>query len=262
MKINMADIIWRLGLPAPERNSDSYYVRCPVCDEGKRKHLNINFQKNVFRCAKCGESGGVYDLYALFTGLSKEKTHEVLSYDNHNMHIEREQAKEQMEAVTVSELSDIDSRHRTYCALLEKLTLCDKHFSNLLNRGLDEYAVYICGYKSAPVKNTQYIAQQLFEEGYKLEGVPGFYKNKNGRWDFFASGEGILIPVRDINNKIQGLQIRLDNAEKGKYRWISSGDKNFGCRAKTWCHLSGDEYKEIILTEGPLKGAKCSAISV
>ena len=32
-------------------------VDCPLCDDHKGK-MNLNFQKNVFRCNRCGESGG------------------------------------------------------------------------------------------------------------------------------------------------------------------------------------------------------------
>ena len=68
-KIHMWDIISLLGIPYPSSGQSSYYVQCPCCDENPRKkHLNINLKKEVFRCPRCGASGGIFDLYALYTG--------------------------------------------------------------------------------------------------------------------------------------------------------------------------------------------------
>ena len=64
-KIHMWDIISLLGIPYPSSGQSSYYVQCPCCDENPRKkHLNINLKKEVFRCPRCGASGGIFDLYS------------------------------------------------------------------------------------------------------------------------------------------------------------------------------------------------------
>ena len=62
---------------------------------------------------------------------------------------------------------------------------------------------------------------RLREKGLYLAGVPGFYKSQ-GQWTLKIPGRGILIPVRDVQGQIQGLQVRLDNVEKRKFRWLSS----------------------------------------
>jgi hypothetical protein len=66
---------------------------------------------------------------------------------------------------------------------------------------------------------------------------------------------GILIPVRDISGRIQGLQIRRDNADKRKYRWVSSADieNGTGCKAEGWVHTAGSAGDCVLLIEGPLK---------
>ena len=41
----------------------SYNIPCPVCDHAgsRKRHLNINLKRNVFRCPKCGQfEGGVF----------------------------------------------------------------------------------------------------------------------------------------------------------------------------------------------------------
>lgn len=64
---------------------------------------------------------------------------------------------------------------------------------------------------------------------------------------------GILIPVRDLRGRIQGLQIRRDNVSRRKYRWVSSAGREDGCAAETWVHCAGRPATEVILTEGALK---------
>ena len=64
---------------------------------------------------------------------------------------------------------------------------------------------------------------------------------------------GILIPVRDIQGRIQGLQIRRDNVTRRKFRWVSSVEEPDGCKAESWAHLAGTPQEMVILTEGPMK---------
>ena len=55
---HMSDIIPQIGLPYPPYGRSNYNVPCPCCDdEPHAKHLNINLQKDVFRCPRCGFSG-------------------------------------------------------------------------------------------------------------------------------------------------------------------------------------------------------------
>ena len=96
------------------------------------------------------------------------------------------------------------------------------------------------------------VAMRLREKGLYLAGVPGFYK-KQGQWTLKIPGRGILIPVRDVRGQIQGLQVRLDNVEKRKFRWLSSNGLEEGCGAKTWVHLAGEPRPLVLLTEGPMK---------
>ena len=70
--VHMADIIPLIGIPYPPGGSSSYYIPCPKCVDGPRKkHLNINLVKDVFRCPRCGFHGGVFDLYASYTGTDR-----------------------------------------------------------------------------------------------------------------------------------------------------------------------------------------------
>ena len=69
------------------------------------------------------------------------------------------------------------------------------------------------------------------------------------------------MPVRDIQGRIQGLQIRRDNAKKRKFRWFSSTDRKDGCRAESWTHLAGAIRNKVLLTEGPMKADVIHALT-
>ena len=71
---HMTDIISLIGISAPAQGRSSFYVQCPCCDDSPRKkHLNINLKKEVYRCPRCGISGGIFDLYSLYTGIPRDK---------------------------------------------------------------------------------------------------------------------------------------------------------------------------------------------
>lgn len=262
---HMTDIISILGLPYPMRGQNSYYVRCPCCDDNpNKKHLNINIQKDVFRCPRCGVSGGIFDLYSLYTGIPREGVLKALTEKiGRPKCVERPKVQILPRETAVEEcpIIDVETRHATYSALLEKLTLAKDHLQNLRNRGLTDSDIEILGYKTTPVVGMTNIAKQLQSEGKYLAGVPGFYRTENGDWTFVREARGILIPVRDRNGLIQGLQIRLDNVQRRKFRWISSAEREDGCKAEGWVHIAGDIRVKMILTEGPMKADVIHALS-
>lgn len=261
-KYHIADVITLLGLPEPPPDRSNYNVRCPCCDEKPHKwHLNLNLQKDVFRCPRCGVSGGVLDLYALYTGVSRDQAKQAM--DNGLRRIQPVLRRKPIPVSPVEEcpITDVETRHATYTALLSKLSLASDHRENLMNRGFSDRDIAELGYRTTPVVGTAAIARQLQSDGCYLAGVPGFYRTDSGAWAFVHDNRGILIPVRDTSGLIQGLQVRLDKTEKRKYRWISSSDRKDGCRAESWTHLAGPIQREIVLTEGPMKADVVHALT-
>ena len=244
---HMADIIPLIGLPPPPCGRSSYNIPCPCCDDepGKR-HLNINLKKDVFRCPRCGFAGGVFDLYAQYSGISRERVREALvaRLDVH--------CRESTPEVNESPLMDTDARSATYEALLGALTLASDHRENLVSRGLSPDVLPKLGYRTTPVIGMTALTRRLLNDGHYLAGVPGFYR-ENGQWSIVREARGILIPVRDLNGSIQGLQVRRDNTSRRKYRWLSSAGRSDGCAAESWIHCAGKPAPEVILTEGALK---------
>ena len=60
-----------LGLHIRHKNTVSLDVDCPFCGDRKGK-LNLNLKKNVFKCNRCGESGGMLALYGKIYGLDNQ----------------------------------------------------------------------------------------------------------------------------------------------------------------------------------------------
>ena len=265
VEIHITDIIPLIGIPDPPNGRPVYNISCPCCDDNPRKkHLNINLNKDVFCCPRCHFSGGVFDLYSHYSGVDRKHAREVLmeklglkdsgpSYEGSNQKQERRTITRPILQEIELPLTDIDARHETYAALLGKLSLASDHRENLLSRGLTDEQIRTFGYKTMPVVGFSALAKQLQAEGYYLGGVPGFYHTKEGAWTFVQERRGILIPARDQDGKIQGLQIRLDKIKKGKFRWISSIGKQDGCKAEGWTHMTGNPKPTVLLTEGPLK---------
>ena len=251
VEIHITDIIPLIGIPGPTNGRPVYNISCPCCDDNPRKkHLNINLNKDVFCCPRCHFSGGVFDLYSYYSGVDRKLAREVLmeklglkdsgsTYDGSKHKQERRTIQRPILQDIELPLTDIDARHETYAALLGNLSLASDHRENLLSRGLTDELIRDYGYKTMPVVGFSALAKQLQSEGYYLGGVPGFYHTKEGAWTFIHERRGILIPARDQDGKIQGLQIRLDNVKKGKFRWISSIGKQDGCKAEGWTHLKG-----------------------
>jgi hypothetical protein len=196
------------------------------------------------------------DLYAYYANVSRDDAKDAiagkLKITGQDIN---KSARELWRAPAIKEYptADVETRNATYSALLSRLTLASDHKTSLLNRGLTEQVISEKSYRTTPVVGWRTIARQLQEQGLYLSGVPGFYRDDGGYWTFAATKRGILIPVRDIHGRIQGLQVRRDNVERRKFRWISSSERLDGCKAEGWTHFAGTVCEEILLIEGPMK---------
>lgn len=99
------------------------------------------------------------------------------------------------------------------------------------------------------------MAKELVNEGHELFGVPGFYREEDGRWTMAIYRRGIIIPCRDRLSRIQSLHIRLDKKMKrgGKFLTFSSTDKPDGTGTENWCHMVRPVRERILLIEGYMK---------
>jgi len=142
-----------------------------------------------------------------------------------------------------------------YRALLSQLELSKLHRDNLHRRGLTDDQIAHSDYKTLPAKDHGHLIDNLMLQGVGLAGVPGFYL-EDSKWKIIKT-DGLLIPVKDFKRRIVGIQIRCDEHQSGKYKWLSSRGLNKGCSPGTPIHVAGNQQAtkgaEIWITEGPLK---------
>ena len=257
------DVQELMGLRPVRIHAEDSDFNCIFC--GGEAKMNINYRKNVYGCVKCGAGGGMLNLYGSYYNLTTREAYdeicEKLSLGEPAEAVEAAKflAQEDIEkAVPESIRASENEIHHTYSMLLSHLTLSKKHLEDLTTRGLTEEQIRHEEYRSTPVFGLKKLTETLLEEGCTVQGVPGFYQDKNGQWtlNFHNRNSGFLIPVRTFDGKIQGMQIRADEMiDDRKYVWFSSGGRNMGTSSGSPVHMIGDaDTEEVYVTEGPLKG--------
>ena len=274
--VRMDDVLNLLRLNIVKQHGNELNAYCPKCDTHKVKgegHLYINVYKNTFFCHKCSMGGNALQLYAWLCNMDTKEAYKELSQIlTKGTKRTRKAVAEPTVAYNITVKSDnlapAEQRDKVYREFLKLLDLDEKHKEHLLERGLTETFVKFKGYKSLNVKDERKrkeICKTLIEKGLTLEGIPGFFKHSDGSWDFI-NYDGFCIPAKDLEGRIQGLQVRIvkenDIQTSGKYRWFSSGNVPTGTSAKNFVHIVGtfceEKYKRVFIIEGALKADICS----
>lgn len=258
---DIRDVVRLLNLRIRRKNSRSYDVDCPFCGHKKGK-MNVNIEKNVFRCNYCDTHGGMLDLYAKLYNLTKSEANtqirEALNLGQYRDDYQKPVKAEEPPPVENSEIASLDMRDKTYSGLLELLVLSQKHLENLLGRGLTREQIIKQRYRSVPLFGVKSLVTKLIDRGFQVSGVPGFYLDEEDKWTLNVSARvsGILIPILSEDGKIQGFQIRLDHVIDGcKYIWLSSTNYHKGVSSGSPVHVIGNLDTEVAyITEGALKG--------
>ncbi|MHB8061770.1 MAG: CHC2 zinc finger domain-containing protein, partial [Ruminiclostridium sp.] len=119
------DVASLLRLRVRRRQSNSVYVDCPFCGD-KRGKMNINHEKNVFRCNYCDEHGGMIALYAKVYGISNSDAYreicDALQTGSRAPEYETKAASA-TPSVQNSALASIEEIHQTLSLLLGMLQL-------------------------------------------------------------------------------------------------------------------------------------------
>ena len=213
LPFNMADVAGLVGLQIKRRGSISWEAYCPFCQDEKGK-MNLNLKKNVFRCNRCGESGGMLDLYGKLYhvdhGTACSEIKELLGRETEKKpyKIQAKKVEQKIPEIPQAEAAGIEACNKTYTRMLEMLPLAESHRTNLLERGFSEEKIEENGYKSTLVFGYRKLAERLLKAGCTLQGVPGFYQDKEGRWtvNFSAKNAGFLVPVRNMDGLITAMQ--------------------------------------------------------
>ena len=255
--IPILDAARRCGLVLNDRTLEWEEVEasCPFCgDHGPGKyHLFLNTRKNVYYCVLCEARGNSVSLFAQMEGISNRQAFRELSQDGKLYRFpEQPQSKKPPE----KEPSPLFLRHDVYFDMLSHLELSPKHRADLIARGLSEERIEQNMYRTLPAG---YAARRLLagmlSDFHDLDGIPGFYV-EGGAWTI-AGKSGLLVPYCNKDGYIQGMQIRLDDESMPdrKYRWLSSRDRPFGTRSRSYILVTGNIHAQTAyLTEGGLKG--------
>jgi hypothetical protein len=262
VNIPILDVARRCGIEIDARTLGKPEVeaRCPFCGDKPQsgRHLYMNTERNQYICFLCGTKGNSVSLYA---NLRRppisygEAARELLS--NTNAYT-RAEFREKPRAVPTAK--PVRERHAVYSAMLASLALDQRHIESLRFRGFSDDRAARNMYRSLPrSENARLVLARMLTNFYDLSGIPGFYRTKSGAWSV-AGEPGLLIPVRNKDELIQGMQIRTDDAgAKRKYRWLSSADMRDGTGSGSPVHITGDPTQSIAyVTEGPLKGDTAS----
>lgn len=258
---DITDVAAVLGLEMNSRN----YTNCPLCGDNRGK-MNLNLEKNVFRCNHCGESGGMIALYAKVYGLSNSDAYRRLleATKTGDFSVKKREYKKVNESCKEIPMASTNEINMTYRALLSMFDLSSKHRENLMFRGLSDEHIKRFGFRSVPVSGIDRYIMVLIEQGYTIQGVPGFYYDKeNKKWTMKMNCSGIIIPVTTVDGLIAGAQIRLDKPFSGcKYFWVSSSEKNMGTSSGSPVGFVGDsQSKTVYVTEGHLKAVTAHCLS-
>ena len=225
----------------------------------RKAHMNVKIRDNVFRCNRCGKGGGILHLYAEFCEVTLHTAYEelckIFGPDSNEKPREYKRRRKIIETAELP-IASAEVRDNTYSNLLSLLTLCPTHQASLKERGLTRDEIDWLGYRTTPTTRLRRIVTELLERGCVLDGVPGFYCQKDtGQWTLDIRGSGIMLPDRNLNGQIEAIQVRLDKVYNQKFYNLTSIDQYYGTQSKCCPHYVGvHEGDEVVcLTEGVMK---------
>ena len=255
-KIPIVEAARRCGLLLNSRTLRRQEVEasCPFCgDRGPGKyHLFLNTDTDQFYCHSCGTSGNSVTLYARLNNVTNREAADALLADSRIYLMPRQP---QSKRPPKPEPAGLSLRHSCYEQMLSHLSLLPRHRDGLLARGLSEERIGQNEYRSMPESEQERrLLSALLSDFHELKGIPGFH-TRCGAWTL-SGPKGLLIPVRNQDGLIQGMQIRLDNETnpKRKYRWLSSNGLPNGACSHAWIHVTGNPTAGAERAESLLKG--------
>lgn len=171
-------------------------------------------------------------------------------------------------------IADVVTRDAVYRSLLRALPLQPEHRGALERRGLSASAIASNLYGSMPASMRQRLdAAATISQEFSVETlvrVPGFAVHE-GRLSLNGSA-GIIIPAREADGRIHGMQIRADEPGAfSRYQWLGKGRRG-GVSAHAAPHvplsvsrrftdLGLPPWSEITITEGLLKADVAADLS-
>ncbi len=266
-------ILCGLDIKQSTLNNDEVQARCPYCNDWKyRMYLSRDPENATWWCHNCGTGGNAVILYADFNPYHIQMTtKDAFEALMNEPRIQTGYSPYRDEQAIIQRIKPLHERSRIYLAMLNLMVLENGHRQNLRDRGLSDKIINGNMYRSVPTdwRFRQHITDILASQ-YDLTGMPGFF-TKDNQWRMAGKRSGILIPVCDHHNLIQGVQIRLDEPppkkvrlpdgsfaqKKGdRFRWLSTSGQYYqnGTGVNSYIHVVGDLISNTLyLTEGAMK---------
>ncbi len=202
---------------------------CPVCENTTgncRTHVEeelilcmtyVDTKKfdviDGFKCLGIDKSG----LWSIFKPIELDTYQQNQQHDPERVNRQAREKAERLAQEKIeleyqfSQALTPELRHKEYSKFLDELELHPIDKADLLARGFTEAQIEQSGFKS--VEKYQKLT------GKYHPGLPGINKYNQ----VVASDSGYLIPVRNYDGLIVGLQLRLRNPlDTGRYRWVNS----------------------------------------
>lgn len=228
--ISIVNVINKLKIRQTNQIGHNIYLTCPFCqrEEEKNGSMVANTANNLYICRKCEMAGTSIELYAKMRTISTKEAFKAL--------IREMPVLDNMPYQFNNPIKDEHYKDLVYNNFLEIQTLTNNHKEKLNKMGFSDEYITSNNFKSIECKNQHKkdICKKLQDKGLKLDGIPGFYQDKDFKWTY-KSHNGIFVPVQ-FNNKIQGLRICLDSqySMDTENIWFSSSDKYNGTKAINW----------------------------
>lgn len=210
LPFGIMDVAGLLRLNIRRRAPGQVYVDCPICGD-RRGKMNLNTEKDLWRCNYCGEGGGMLSLYAKVYGVSNSDAYreicDALAVNGFSPDYTVPEKTTPAEAEQ-SDAASVQEVHQTLSMLLSMLTLIPAHRAHLQSvRGLSDDEITRFGFKSTPPPFLcRSLTNRLVKAGCRVQGVPGFYVDDNGCWTvkFHQRTSGIIIPIFGVDGLIHG----------------------------------------------------------
>lgn len=228
--INISNVANKLKLKRTKQIGNNIYVICPFCQNelAKNGYMKLDRLSNLYICNHCEAKGTSIELYAKIKYLSNKEAFKEL--------LRETPVLDNIPYIYNNPIKDENYRNLVYTNLLKMLSLSKRHERKLQEMGFSNKYIEENHFKSIETntKRKKQICKLLQEQGFKLDGLPGFYQDEDFNWNY-KSHNGIFIPTI-LNNKIQGLRIFLDKkySQDTENIWFSSSNEYCGTKANNW----------------------------
>lgn len=293
LRIPISEVLFKYGFH-PKKCGRSWQLHSPFRKDSSSTSFTLDDKKNMFRDWVATEFTGnsinfvqylnnftyfeaCMDIALKFGIISDDAHKKILSRKPHSSEIKHYELTYKMVEKPQHLPAEADVLDKIYRIFILLTSLSDIHKEHLKNvRMLSDEIIEEHMFFTFPSRGIlrKFLKEVENEFGSQevLKNVPGFFKRKGEKNFTFNTSKGIGIPIFNMEGKIIGIQIRLDELSKAglRYCWFSSGfadndetDIEAECFFGTSSGSPIDvvfpkelKFKGVFITEGKFKALK------